>query len=344
MAHYAWVWKEIGVDGDPWRRNESIPVPIQGSTLVMMRGANGRKPDYDKGSLDVRVVEPSDVLMRFEEYLKDLAVSGSARQDLLNTMLPPVKTEVSNGSGKLLLVTGKTHGPTYLGAGAEQVVVQVIPGAFYTLSFRFLQKPDFQVNPDWTQGELAQGARVYSNAAPDMKVTWTTRTLAEVDDWISNLNWIFGSQANITFQLGTKEPFHLDSPIAAPDKSASRRLLDSKKDQDASFTMFMVGYVNEPPAAAWSNVPPTAGTGPGLTAMLPDHPKAPTTGSDPFMVTLAHELSHCIDRDLGDDWHFDTDGILRSTKIQSTKIGGTLRDQLVKPKGGDYGKKEWRAP
>jgi hypothetical protein len=38
---FKWVWKEIGVDSNPWRGEWYIPVPVGGPVLVMLRDAKG---------------------------------------------------------------------------------------------------------------------------------------------------------------------------------------------------------------------------------------------------------------------------------------------------------------
>jgi hypothetical protein len=76
--------------------------------------------------------------------------------------------------------------------------------------------------------------------------------------------------------------------------------------------------------------------------VVPDNPRVFNPNgnktSDPFIRTVAHEISHALTRDYTNKSgiHFPTeDGVLRGKpESQTTKIGETLRDQLVTPAPG----------
>jgi hypothetical protein len=332
MTELVWVWKEIGVKDVPWRRESTIPVPLappggagfSGQTLIMLRDTKGQV-QFDTSIVDVTEVKPQDVGARLERYLDDIDVSGDARKDLLDSMRTHVLAEAQTGRSKLLAVKGKMPGQkTTLQIGREARNVEVIPAASYTVSFRFLQRCDACDDVDRSKD-------------PVHLPTWTARNPAEVNGWISQLNWIFGSQANITFELGTAQWFGKDTPIAPPDEKIGREVLAPQRDNDASFTVFVVGYVHSSGRAGAWTIPPErfgadrAGT---WVTIMPDHPQAPNVKSDPFILTLAHELSHAIQRDrLPGGMHFCETGILRSATLQTTKIGDLLRPLLVK-RGG----------
>jgi hypothetical protein len=307
MPSFAWVWKEIGVDSDPWRHEPTIPVPFRDVNLVMLRDAKGARVQFDARHVDVTEVDPILVGSQFELFLDGIEVSGGARKHLLNTLLPMVHQEVWSLFSKLLAVKGKLIGRTTLRAGRVTQAVEVIPAwTIYTVSFRFLRRPD-------VGGGAAQN------------VAGTGRSPAEVDEWVSQLNWIFGSQANITFQVGSSEWVQMEKPLGPLTLKLAQDHLESKKDDGADVTVFLVGKV-APPDSGFTY----RSTDGDWVVLVEDHPNEPEVKSDPFILVLAHELSHFVMRDTH-NLHFCEDGILRSHGIQTTKIGDLLRPLLVKP-------------
>jgi hypothetical protein len=309
MAKFAWPWKEIGLDSEPWRYESTIPIRLGDRNLLLLRAAQSstlQAVTYDRGRLRVEEIDNRLALGRFELYLDSLEVSGSAKKDLMDGVWPLIQHELQSLYSKLFEVTGKVTGAAKLQAGKMTQAVEVIPSASYTVSFRFLQR--FRGD----QEEPAAG---------------TKRSPAEVDDWISNLNWIFGSQANITFDKGTSAWVPLNHPLGpVSTKVFKDNGLEPEKDDAADFTVFLVGKV-DPGYNGHSYQPKT---GESWVSMLSDYPQEPEVKSDSFILVLAHELSHCVQKDLGNT-HFCQSRILRSAGIQSTVIGDVLRPLLVKP-------------
>jgi hypothetical protein len=335
MAEFTWVWNEIGVNSLPWRYEQTIPVPLGGRTLVMLREAKGVPAPPSISHVEVTEVDPRFILGEVDGYLDDNDVSGDARKDLLHRMASIVRYEVGPLDSlnrtypivprdqarlpwsKLLAVKGRLPGKATLQAGRATQKVAVLPAASYTVSFMFLQRPTGKWDPD--------------------AALWTTRSPSEVNDWISNLNWIFGSQANITFQLGTSQPLPMDPPVQnnideATKKSAWKRFY-GQRDNGADFTVFLCGdnllfdgTKNEIIAA--SDQPPEGGS---WATIMPDHPvRYGDDNPDEFIVVLAHELSHCIQQDKSPGgMHFSEEGTLRSKGRQTTKIQEVLRSLLV---------------
>jgi hypothetical protein len=312
MAKFAWPWKEIGLDSEPWRYESTIPIRLGDRNLLLLRAAESSTTHpvrYDAGHVKVEEIDNKLALGRFELYLDSLEVSGSARKDLMDKMWPLIQHDLLSLYSKLFEVTGKVLGPTTLQVGKMTQKLEVIPWASYTVSFRFL-KP--------YSGDKKR---------PDGPVAGTTRSPAEIDDWISNLNWIFGSQANITFEKGTSDWFTSETWLGPlTQKSFTDLGFESKQDGAADITVFLVGVVGDAYAETYLTKSDS------WITLMPDRPPQTYT-SDPFIGTLAHELSHFVeDKDTKPrNAHFCEQGILRGMKPESTKIGDVLRPRLVKP-------------
>jgi hypothetical protein len=252
---------------------------------------------------------------------------GDVGDDLVSNMWPDVQNLVMNGTAKLLKVTGKAMGFTTLSAGPKAAQnFKVIPSTTYKLAFRFQQRSDN------TDGE-------------DRFQSWTDLSLTQVDVWWSNLNWIFGSQAGITFDVVSKNVFKPKDPLHPdaggrkkddPRDSPAERTRTNYKafvDDNAENTVFLTGTINS--AAAFTLEPLT---GKSYTTYMPDIPHdRMATKADPFIVILAHEISHAIQYEsmVSGYSHLKKEGRLRSeTGGQSTIIGDELRQRLIDRKKG----------
>jgi hypothetical protein len=338
---FAWVWSEIGVNSGSWRYEQTIPVPLKGTVLVLLQDAEGVQ--VPSGDAFVDVVDPTSYSRRggvltyhtmetVQTYLASLNVAGSARDDLLNNLWPDVQNELRDGTSKLLKVTGKAMGRTQLTAGSAAQWIEVIPSTTYKLAFRFQQRP-----ANTTQGDLYDKD---GNAKPQR--FWTDLNVTQVDEWTSNLNWIFGSQAGITMDVVSKAPFTMDKPFSpsasgdfVPDGTRSMRFVEQTQivyeaqgnvDDKAEDMVFMTGSVL---GAKAFTVPPR--THKPFGSYLPDRPRdRMATKVDPFIVILAHEISHAIQREgFNQGTHLCRDGVLRSAGAQSTIIGDELRPKLI---------------
>jgi hypothetical protein len=307
MAKFAWPWKEIGLDVEPWRYESTLPIRLGDRNLLLLRAAQSstvQPVTHDKGRLRVEEVDNRLALGRFELYLDSLEVSGSVRKDLMDGVWPLIQHDLQSLYSKLFEVTGKVTGPATLQAGKQSQKVEVIPSASYAVSFRFVRR---------------------SKAPQDEPAAGTTRNPAEVTDWINNLNWIFGSQANVTFEKGSVAEVPLKHALGPVTKTSFiHNRLEAEIDRAADFTVFLVGKVGD--VIAFSYVTDDD----SWLSLMPDHPNEPGAKTDPFVLVLAHELSHCVQKDT-DNSHFCERGILRSSGLQSTVIGDGLRPLLVKP-------------
>jgi hypothetical protein len=91
MTKFAWVWKEIGVESTPWRYEPTIPVPFGDVNLVMLRNPKGARLQFDARYVDVTEVDPRLVDSEIEGYLDGIEVSGGARKNLMDTLVPVVQ-------------------------------------------------------------------------------------------------------------------------------------------------------------------------------------------------------------------------------------------------------------
>lgn len=323
MAEFVWVWSDIGVNSDagPFRSPSIIPVPLHRATLVVLRGASDVKLQPTRGGVEATEVECTRLLAVVHRYVGLDLMSADDQKDLLNRIYPTLR----NGPvcddwprDKLFEVKGKLPGKTTLQAGKVTQNVEVLNPTKYTVSFKFVQPPE---NPT---GDLLKNS------------LWTTHNASEVNGWISKLNWIFGSQTNITFQLGKSEPLRF-KPYKRNYMQLDKDLdeFNGYRDSAANFTVFLCGDQldirtdsrnGSPPATTWQ---PDDGL--SWVIIMRDHPqRAGDVTADEFSLSLAHELSHAIQLDHRDT-HYDEDLTLRSNKRQTAMIGNVLWPMLVLP-------------
>jgi hypothetical protein len=282
------------------------------------------KPRTNGGIVEVTQVRPDLLLALVDGYvgLDIFNLSNNDRKDLAGRIIGPVQNEVGTaGDGKLFVVKGNLAGLMTLQAGDTTKDIEVISPARYTVSFRFLLQP-----------------KEVSDSSPSI---WTKHTISEVDAWVSNLNWIFGSQANITFQLGTAQGFHAQDTLfpSLGHGQMEENFYNPKdsnrdyRDKNANFTVFVVGpfnYEGNAKVHAATNHPDDGGS---WVTVIADDPVYDRIDYPPsrFIPVLCHELSHAIRKDY-DDFDGDPEGI-SSLKKQNTKIGPLLRDALLHPPG-----------
>jgi hypothetical protein len=192
MASLAWIWKQIGVNEDPWRYDGTIPIPVHGKALVMLRDAKGAGlyPD-NSNRLTVTEVKPEDVYYELMRYVNRLGVSywGDVSDPLVHSIEPAIMKELHDGSGKLYSVEGKVVCKTTLSTGTNgdrkrtsPLVDVFTPPKPYKVSFRFLQRRALVNDPNWTPAELIDETTKYVRETPETALgIWTSRNTTEVD-------------------------------------------------------------------------------------------------------------------------------------------------------------------
>jgi hypothetical protein len=157
----------------------------------------------------------------------------------------------------------------------------------------------------------------------------TQKDPAQVDDWLSELNWILGAQANVWFELEKAVPVKINQVLGRPigDK-AFRNSIAKEKDAVADVTVFLVGK--------WKGTGDAGGTfypDLGNVIALDDKPGIPVVeGDDPFIVTLAHELVHYVltYRGKKEAFHLKDQNALLNKLVESTVITPELQ-RLMNP-------------
>jgi hypothetical protein len=261
------VWKEIGVAKWTWEVRPVLMIPMQRPSLVLLRNAGGHQPRPGPG-LGITRIDKGGVNAALDKYLAGIDVTGKHRRDLAETLWPSILQEMSNG-GALLSVDAKHTGTSWLKAGNVKQTVSVTRPLVSDVTFKFLHHLDEDGN----------------------MLPVTHKDPAFVDDWISDLNWILGAQANVWFEVQKAEPVKINTLLGRPVSDvAFKNYIAKEKDPFADVTVFLVGK--------WSGTGDAGGTfypDPDNVIALDDKPVIPVVeGNDPFIVTLAHELVHYV--------------------------------------------------
>ena len=279
-----------------------------------------------------------------------------------------VTDEVKRGVGKLLAVTGRVKGLTKLRAGSTIQNVEVIPATTYKVSFKLQQMGGITKYP--TEAEINAAKSTYDILNKSKQVTdnivanlyrkdpydrvlkdengnpvrqdvsWTKHNLSDVNNWMSQLNWIFGSQANITMELISPETFQPKTSIL-PVLDKRTQTLDNYKayiNGNADDTVILTGTVY----GGWGFSTSLDRGKPWVSFVSDNVTGMPVTSSvDKFILLIAHEISHAIMNDQrgGGGTHFCQDRILRSQLSETTIIGDVLRPLLVN-RGGSVDEKQ----
>jgi hypothetical protein len=262
------VWKEIGVAKWTWDTRSILMIPLQRPSLVLVRNAKGHPPQAGPG-LTMTRIDKGGVSAALDKYLSGIGVTGDHRKELAGALWTAIIQELSAG-GVLLSVAAKTAGTSWLQAGAVRQQVEVTQPLDFDVSFKFLHHLD----------------------EDGVMLPATHKDPAFVDDWIDDLNWILGAQANVWFEKVRAEPVKVNEVLGQPvGDAALRNHLAQEKDSLADVTVFLVG--------TWKSKAGGDAAGsflPDLNVIaLDDKPAVPLVpGNDPFTVVLAHELVHYV--------------------------------------------------
>ena len=141
-------------------------------------------------------------------------------------------------------------------------------------------------------------------------VSWTKRNISEVTNWMSQLHWIFGSQANITVELVSVEAFNRKRQ-SCPSSTNGTQTLDNYKSYingNADDTVILTGTVY----GGWGYSTPLDPGKPWVSFVSDNVTGMPATSSvNKFILLIAHEISHAIMNDkkgrrrhaLLSEWH-----------------------------------------
>jgi hypothetical protein len=306
MHSFTAVFKETGVDP----LNRFMVVGLRSANVVVLHDAKGVDLRVDNKKLEVHQVtreQGNNVLSAFyDQFIKWNLVA----EDSMKAYWGAMHNSLNFGlHSRLLFVTGKVPGLTEIKAVYRGIPltleVAVVPHLFFTVAFKFLQHLDESGN---------------------MKVM----TPWEPSDgrWLINkLNWIYGPQANITFEMVEADWVKIDKSLDQPlSEKNFLNYVVKQKNKRADLTIFFVGrwkggeasgtyFANEQAAVVEGN---------------PNDPVGP--GADPFLVTLAHEVAHFLTFEQDSvTFHHDRPNVLLSTGLQSTKLDKQLVFQINTP-------------
>jgi hypothetical protein len=262
------VWKEIGVDKWTWDTRSILMIPWQRPGLVLVRNAKGHPLQAGPG-LTITRIDKGGVSAALDKYLSGIGVTGDHRKELAGALWTAIIQELSAG-GVLLSVVAKAAGMSWLKAGEVKQQVEVTQPLVSDVSFKFLHHLDEDGN----------------------MLPATHKDPAFVDDWIDDLNWILGAQANVWFEKANAVPVKVNEVLGRPVGDAVlRNHLAKEKDGLADVTVFLVGK--------WKGKTggdPAGSFLPDLNVIVvDDKPAVPMVpGNDPFTVVLAHELVHYV--------------------------------------------------
>jgi hypothetical protein len=300
------VWKEITAAKLTWDTRSILLVPKQHPSLVMVRHAAGH-PVTATG-LAINPVSQQNVPTAIEKYLSAVGVTGAHRKALTKDLWTAIDLEMKAG-GVLLSVQPQKVGAAWLYAGKVKQQVAVVEPVYRDVGFKFLHH--------------LNGAGVMAPA--------TSKEPKQVDDWIADLNWILGAQANIWFEKSDFDPIEVNQVLAKPVGDAVLRShLVSKRDPLADVTVYLVGK--------WKGKAggDAAGTYfPDLNVIaVDDNPAIPMVpGSDQFTVVLAHELVHYMLHQRGyGSLHISDQHALLNDKVESSVIVPDLQWKLTNNK------------
>lgn len=282
-----------------------IVVPNGGQNVLWLEGVKGKVSFTHDAKISVRLVDKSNADKIAESIIKFHSNGNgktimSDHQKQLWTRLVSLNDQ---NPGQTLAITGKAPGWGKLtvtgGDGkAYRTEVGVSKQRYFDVAFRFLRHKE----PDGTL------------------VADTIHKPAIASDWIATLNWIYGPQANVMFDLLNAEWVTLDSKPSQPiSRDFFKKSIANTPVANADITIYLVGQ--------WGGG--SAGHSRGTYfdnegyAVVTDSPKQDEIpeGIDVFMLTMAHEILHYLrEKRKLPPGHYDRDGILLSNKVQSLRL------------------------
>ena len=284
------------------------------SSFVLLHDARVENLRFDATKLEVRAVARTD-FPRYANVLQDQFITwGLVSEESARAFVGAVHGAATYGGGQahLLSVRGKVRSQSRIRATRRgvttEVLVAVVPQKVVTVALRFVQHRD------------ASGAMVtLSRWTPSDRRVLTNK-----------LNWVYGPQLNVTLDVVDAEWARVDAHLGHPiDDATFLRHIVHKKHPSADLTVFFLGN-------GWkSNKSEVAGTmfyDEDAAVVVDDADIPVTEGTDPFVVTLAHEVAHYLrDAQSGFRGHHDRPGILLSGGTESTVLDKQLLYDINPP-------------
>ena len=285
-----------------------LVVPNEGVNLIWLDGSRGAVSfDHDR-KLSVHAVRSDQVSKIAEQYVRQHTSGGvgiATVEDLRKQIWSRMFSIVDRLPGRLLAINGKAPGWSWLkvsaGGNTFKLDVAVTKRQWVDVSFRFLQH------------RVANGG-----TAPD--------TIYKPEDaafFVATLNWIYGPQTNISFDLWDAEWVTLpDAPHQPVGRDVFVKSIATQAPSGPDITVFLVGK--------WGGGASGHSRGTFFddldVAAIDDAPKRDEIPEpiDVFMLTMAHEILHYIRKERGFAGHHDRQNVLLSNKIQSLRMDKQL--------------------
>jgi hypothetical protein len=301
-------FKEIAEDTGVTVPDSFMAVGLKASNLVSLEDAKGFNWHADPNALDVSRVTSENV-GHFSRLLKDQFASLNVPDDKAKSYLRAMLDAVNAGpNSRLLFVTGKKVGRTGITVIPNRPPVSlgvwVLSHKQFTVAFRFVQMYDDKKNSSATRWMPANAAAL-----------------------VGELNWAYGLQANISFKLGDVDFTKIT--VSADDLDVTARLtgpnflkyVAGDKSKTADLTIFFVPKYVSVSKRGLSETFPEKGICVVEDAAATELPVM--KGSDAFVVNLVHEVAHFLHFKQDStplEIHHDRQGILLSSKLQSTRL------------------------
>jgi hypothetical protein len=314
MQRFNELSKETGVD----LLNSFMVVGLKGANLLLLQDAHELDLRYDRHSLDVSLVTQQTAgavsnLLRGQFVRWNLMDEDSA-DSYWGAMHASLRFSKHS---RLLLVSGKSAGVTSLSAVSGRTKVDlevaVLSPKYFNVAFRFLQLRDDSGNVGKTQWGPSDSR------------------------WLVNkLNWVYGPQANISFQLADSDWVNVDVNAASVDVTQPLQGTDflkyvaGSKSKNADLTVFFVQKYITVDKRGFSETFLDQNI-----CVVEDKPPLPVIkGADPFLVDLAHEVAHFLRFDENPiplDDHHNRPNVLLSRAIQSARVDKELVKKINSP-------------
>jgi len=290
-----------------------MTVPQKGFNLVCLRDSKDVQLAYDHARLQVDVVRFEDVERVAQEYINTRfrEQKNQERDDqLLRLRAALYATARPDGVARALKISPKDTGIPELKAvrGNSSITLQVaiLPPKDFTIAFRFLKRHD-------QSGNVINATR------------WTPD---DVPWFLTKLNWTFGAQINIFFNLVDAAWFTVEKALGPKiSRDVFRKDIVPFKRRGADLTCFLVGdYDAMATEAAGEYLPDEQ------VCVVVDEGNPPVFDrGEAFIGVMAHEVGHFLHhkRNLPGSGHHGRSGILLSSGRESLSLDKELVSDLT---------------
>ena len=334
------VWRELGQqDGLSDLLSHHFLIPLGEANWRPFLVRDARVKEWSN-VVDVSVVGKDDILHTLNTYLSRFNLATDDVKRLIAALEPAVRQTLANG-GQLLSVTGKAAGDGTITASNKTITsVTVADKKTYAVSIVFVT---YMWKPRGAPSDTAAQKLPPTSAAGD------------ADSWFSQLRWIHAAQDNVWFTKKNVRQLDIKNDATPWDQITddtihNQSVFFDNMDTTADVTVYVIRYFSGDRAAVgmtFEAMKDKSGRQGNISKgeiCIAVDSKCATLGTvipkwdDPFIVTLAHELTHFvlarrpIDPKLH-GLHLDpkdpaNDGVLFSNGHESTAVSGQLLDLI----------------